>query len=162
MSCPFAKARFAGAPRFRARCATRLRRRGLSSMSGPEAEARRAEAARWIAIADQDIVAARHCMKGSPPLPGVAAYHCQQAAEKIIKAPLIAAGKPFPKTHDLAALGTLASPAYPALAAAMSRLEPLTTWGVAYRYPPEEEADLVPAANEIEARLGEIEPRRKA
>jgi HEPN domain-containing protein len=131
-------------------------------MSGPEAEARRAEAARWLAIADQDIIAARHCMKGSPPLPGVAAYHCQQAAEKIIKALMVAAGKSFPKTHDLAALGTLASPAYPALASAISRIEPLTTWGVAYRYPPEEELDAVPAAKEIEARLREIEQLRKA
>ncbi|HTM07174.1 MAG TPA: HEPN domain-containing protein [Verrucomicrobiae bacterium] len=131
-------------------------------MSGPDAEVRRAEAARWLAIADQDIVAAKHCMNGSPPLPVVAAYHCQQSAEKIIKALLVSAGISFPKTHDLAALATLASPAYPGLAAAMSRLEPITTWGFAYRYPPEEELDAVPAPNEIGARLREIESLRDA
>lgn len=53
---------------------------------------------------------------------------------------LVAAAAPFPKTHDLAALTALAGPCYPALAAALAALEPITVWGFAYRYPPEEES----------------------
>jgi HEPN domain-containing protein len=51
-----------------------------------DADERRAEAARWLAIADQDMAAARLCASSSPPLPAVAGYHCQQAVEKIVKA----------------------------------------------------------------------------
>lgn len=40
------------------------------------------------------------------PMPSLsgAAYHCQQAAGKLVKAVLVGAGIAFPKTHDIAAL----------------------------------------------------------
>ena len=133
-------------------------------MSGGDAAERRAErraeAGRWLAIADQDIAAAWLCLGAA--LPAVAAYHCQQAAEKIAKALLVAAAAPFPKTHDLAAINALASPAYPALAPLLAALEPITVWGLAYRYPPEEESAAAPLPAEIELRLGEIDALRRA
>ena len=59
-------------------------------------------------------------------LTDVAAYHCQQATEELSKGLLVAAGIPFPKTDDLAALNTLVAPHFPALAPQFSRLEPIT------------------------------------
>lgn len=37
----------------------------------------------------------------SPSIPGISAYHCQQAAEKALKGFLVWNDKPFRKTHDL-------------------------------------------------------------
>jgi HEPN domain-containing protein len=39
----------------------------------------------WVASADIDLDAARRCL-ADPPNVAAAAYHCQQAAEKLIKA----------------------------------------------------------------------------
>jgi HEPN domain-containing protein len=36
----------------------------------------------WIAAAEDDLRAVRDCLHGPEPTPTVAAYHCQQAAEK--------------------------------------------------------------------------------
>ena len=131
-------------------------------MSGADEAERRAEAERWLAIGDRDIAAARLCLSASAPLAAVAAYHCQQAVEKIAKALLVAAGVAFPKTHDLAALSTLAGPRYPALAARLAALEPITVWGFAYRYPPEEEGDAAPPSADVERRLRDIEALRQS
>src|SRR5256885_11430804 len=62
---------------------------GLSFMSGPDPDlnqARREEAGRWLAIVVDDIDTARAAMQLSPPRPGPAAFHLQQAAEKLVKA----------------------------------------------------------------------------
>jgi HEPN domain-containing protein len=131
-------------------------------MSGADAGERRAEADRWLLVADQDIAAARLCLSAAPPLPAVAAYHCQQATEKIAKALLISAGVAVPKTHDLAALSALVGPRYPALAATLGALEVITVWGFAYRYPPEEESSALPDRAEIAKRLHDIEALRQS
>lgn len=44
-----------------------------------------------------------------PSLSG-AAYHCQQAAEKLVKALLAQSAIVFPKSHDIAALVALLPP----------------------------------------------------
>jgi hypothetical protein len=46
------------------------------------------DAAEWIVSADTDLDASRRCL-ADPPNVDVAAYHCQQAAEKLIKAVLV-------------------------------------------------------------------------
>jgi HEPN domain-containing protein len=131
-------------------------------MSGADERERRVEAERWLAIVDQDIAAVRLCLSAPRPLAAVAAYHCQQAVEKIAKALLVAADISFPKTHDLAALSAMAGPRYPELAANLASLEPISVWGFAYRYPPEEEAEAPPAAAELQRRLGDIEALRQS
>lgn len=70
-----------------------------------------AEAALWLAKADEDIRVAGLTLAADPPLVDPAAYHCQQAVEKIIKALLVAAATKVPRSHDI----ELAAPAYPAL-----------------------------------------------
>lgn len=85
-------------------------------MSGPDPELeaeRRLEAARWLAVAVSDVRIAGVALELGPPLPGVAAYHCQQAAEKLMKGLLVLAGAPFAKTHDLEKIGALAAEAWP-------------------------------------------------
>lgn len=56
---------------------------------------------------------ARLCLDAIEPSLAASAYHCQQAAEKLIKGLLVLADVPFTKTHDLERLGILASPRYP-------------------------------------------------
>jgi len=57
---------------------------------------------RWIDKADHDLRAAEHIMtlEGSE-LTDIICFHCQQCAEKYVKALLVSVGVHFPKTHDL-------------------------------------------------------------
>ena len=55
-------------------------------------------------VADRDIRSAEACLAGADPIPEAAAYHCQQAAEKLIKGLLVLARTPFRKTHDMEVL----------------------------------------------------------
>jgi len=56
----------------------------------------------WIDKADHDLLAAEHIMtlEGSE-LTDIVCFHCQQCAEKYVKALLVSVGVHFPKTHDL-------------------------------------------------------------
>lgn len=103
------------------------------------AAAQWSEALRWFAYVDQDLQAAELCAAAEPLLLGPGAYHCQQAAEKLIKGLLVAAATRFPKIHDIKSLAHRAAADYPELADAMMALADLTVWGLAYRYPAEEE-----------------------
>jgi len=61
-------------------------------------------------------------------------FHCQQAAEKLLKALLSAAGGTFRKTHDLAVLlGSLAE-AGVHLPPEFEAIDALTPFGSVYRY----------------------------
>lgn len=98
-------------------------------------EATRSEVKAWFAIARRDLDSAKRLLAGDPPYHDTAAYHCQQSAEKAIKALLTAAKVPFPKTHDLTALinlmeGTDADASKWAEAAII-----LTPYATLYRYP---------------------------
>jgi HEPN domain-containing protein len=114
-------------------------------MSGPDEGAtdaeRRREAARWLAVAAEDARVARVCLEMPQPALGIAAYHCQQAAEKLVKGLLVVAGAGFPRTHDLAELAGRAMPFYRDLSPLLEAIGPLTVWSVAYRYPGIEEDD---------------------
>jgi hypothetical protein len=54
-------------------------------MNDHDVSERRREAAGWLAIAREDVRVAQACLLLAPPALGVAAYHCQQAAEKLVK-----------------------------------------------------------------------------
>lgn len=105
----------------------------------PAEPARQArEARRWVARADLDVAGAERLLTGAPPLPALAAFHCQQAAEKLLKAALVQAGVRPRKTHDLAALADEAAPLLPALTSLADPLRPRTLWSFAFRYPLDE------------------------
>jgi HEPN domain-containing protein len=56
----------------------------------------------WIRYAQMDYDTARKIAEQFRPIPlEIVCYHCQQAAEKILKAYAIANGEPLIKTHDL-------------------------------------------------------------
>lgn len=88
----------------------------------------------WLEVVVLDLRAARNCLHGPEPTPRVAVYHCQQAAEKLAKAVLVAVGIQPPRSHNIAVLVDLL-PADHQLRPQLSELEPLTVFAVAYRYP---------------------------
>jgi HEPN domain-containing protein len=57
---------------------------------------------KWLLIAQEDILAAKKLVR--PKLFTAAAYHCQQSAEKSLKAYLVLKKHPVIKTHDLVKL----------------------------------------------------------
>ena len=57
----------------------------------------------WLRKAESDLSAARVCVRAGTAL-DVACFHCQQAAEKSLKAFLIFHQVQFPFTHDLGKL----------------------------------------------------------
>lgn len=122
----------------------------------------RAEAYRWLAIAERDTMTAEHCLGAVPPLLESAAYFCQQAAEKLMKALLVAAASSFPKTHNLKELAGRTVPLYPDLSEPLRLVQPWTVWGFAYRYPFEEEqeASSVPSVQELKEAVRHLQALR--
>ena len=58
--------------------------------------------AEWIKFSDMDLMTAKHLYDTMHPQPlEIICYHCQQSAEKILKAFLIYSGVKPEKTHDL-------------------------------------------------------------
>jgi HEPN domain-containing protein len=55
----------------------------------------------WIDLAQQDEASARFLLQMRPLPLEVICFHCQQAAEKLMKAVLTKHGLDIPKTHDL-------------------------------------------------------------
>ena len=90
----------------------------------------------WIEKAEADHLAAVDLARRRKlPLHDMVCFHCQQSAEKYLKARLEEAGIHFPKTHDLEAILALAltvEPLWSALLTATRRLKP---FGVLIRYP---------------------------
>ena len=58
-------------------------------------------AAAWLAVVDDDLRQVVNNLHGPLPSLAGAAYHCQQAAEKLVKAVLVEARTAFSKTHDI-------------------------------------------------------------
>lgn len=105
-------------------------------MNAPkDADAQWKEATRWLARADEDVLVAELALARDPPLINPAAFHCQQGAEKMLKALLVAAGAAPPRSHDMERLIEAASSRYPALRKEMQAFARLTEWLTASRYP---------------------------
>lgn len=67
----------------------------------------------------------------------VAIYHCQQAAEKNIKAFLVFHNQSFPKTHDIRLLVQLTIVIEPTFEAYQDIADTLTPYATLFRYPSE-------------------------
>ncbi len=105
-------------------------------MNAPEDSAAQwAEARRWLAKADEDVAVAELALARYPPLTEPAAFHCQQAAEKILKALLVAAGVVPTRSHDMERLVQGAALLYPTLSDKMQAFARLTEWLTVSRYP---------------------------
>lgn len=90
----------------------------------------------WVRKAEDDWEMAQKAYRARKfPVYDAACYHCQQCAEKYLKASLVEAGIPFAKTHDLTTLLKLILPVEPSWLALRLQLDALNKFAVVYRYP---------------------------
>lgn len=93
------------------------------------------QTAQWVRKAEEDWEGAHDLAARTPPLADLACFHCQQAAEKYLKALLQEKGAAAPKTHDLEQLLDSLLPHEATLAPCRRRLASLSRYAVEYRYP---------------------------
>src|SRR5262249_26333235 len=93
------------------------------------------QTSQWVRKAEEDWAGANELATRKPPLRDLACFHCQQAAEKYLKALLQEGGAAVPRTHDLEELLDLLLPHDPTLAPLRRGLISLTQYAVDYRYP---------------------------
>ena len=127
-----------------------------SCMKAPDPQARWQAVERWLRVAERDRNTVLACMAGDSPLYDSAAFHCQQAVEKLLKGFLTLAGKRGGKTHSLEQLGTLAQASFPDIAELVAAAHEWSKWAWVYRYP-EEDAPPEPGEAEIRAALDVID-----
>jgi HEPN domain-containing protein len=89
----------------------------------------------WLSKAEADLTAAEILAAAETHDYFTCAFHCQQAAEKFLKAFLVRHQIEFRKTHDLDQLLALASQAEPVLQEELASCDWLTPFGVEFRYP---------------------------
>ena len=92
----------------------------------------------WLLKARHDLLSARRLSEGPNPILDTAIYHCQQAAEKALKALLSYYDQPLQKTHDLGVLLRLALPFTRELSSMELVADRLSRYAVIYRYPSDE------------------------
>lgn len=98
------------------------------------------EVKQWIEMAELDYGVAKHLYETYYPKPlEIICYHCQQAAEKALKAVIIASGAQggMPKSHDLSFLLNQIKNQVAVEERFYDYADELTPYGVAVRYPSE-------------------------
>jgi len=76
----------------------------------PPEEVKRRILGEWVRKAQADLAVAERLISEEAGFSNAVAFHCEQAAEKFIKAFLVWAEADFPKTHDLTELLSRAAP----------------------------------------------------
>lgn len=89
----------------------------------------------WIEKASRDLENARLLIEQEKRLLDVAVFHCQQAAEKALKAWLTGQEVIFPKTHDLELLLRLCATGEQRFSGFSEQARWLTPLASAFRYP---------------------------
>jgi HEPN domain-containing protein len=102
----------------------------------------------WLRKAEDDLRSAQVDLAADPPLIEDALFHCQQAAEKGMKAFLTAHATPFRKTHDLDELAAACGAVDASLNVALDPARDLTVFAWAFRYPGSDEPPLEAEAHE--------------
>ena len=87
----------------------------------------------WLLKAEADLASARLCLSAGEAL-DTACFHAQQAAEKYIKAYLIACEVPFPFIHNLEKLVELCISRDPSFWQIRTMAQNLTPYAVELRY----------------------------
>ena len=98
-------------------------------------EAKRNEIRQWLIKSQHDLGSAHRLMEGEEPYLDTAVYHCQQTAEKAIKAYLTYRDIVFERTHNLVALLAFCIPSEPALSRWKEEAKMLTPYATEFRYP---------------------------
>lgn len=90
----------------------------------------------WVRFADMDVLSANHLNEIQHPKPlEIICYHCQQAAEKMLKALIIAYDGELQKTHDLGLLTDQLSEFIGFSDNILNAADELSPYGVKIRYP---------------------------
>ena len=89
----------------------------------------------WLCKAEEDYTVALGLLRRRRIPADSICFHCQQAAEKFLKAVLQKNAIRFGKTHDLESLARLAGKAAPSLLLLSDDLKLLSDYAVKYRYP---------------------------
>jgi HEPN domain-containing protein len=89
----------------------------------------------WVRKAEADYRGALRLASAREPFHDLVAFHCQQSAEKYLKAMLEELGRHIPKTHALEDLLSLLLPSHGTLASVQRGLLFLTDFAVDPRYP---------------------------
>jgi len=98
-------------------------------------EPRRELVRSWLAKALHDLGTARKAAADPDPYLDTAVYHCQQAAEKSLKAFLTLHDVLFDKTHNLGSLLVQAATVDSSFMVLADAAETLTPYATLYRYP---------------------------
>jgi HEPN domain-containing protein len=88
----------------------------------------------WVAKAGSDFLDADNNLEASRIPCDTVCFHCQQAAEKLLKAFLAYHGVPPPRTHDLLALLEAIFPFDPSSETLREGLSVLTPYAISARY----------------------------
>jgi HEPN domain-containing protein len=89
----------------------------------------------WVRKAEADYLLAAEIARGTKPFHDQLCFHCQQSAEKFLKALCEEAGQSPPKTHDLDYLLSWLRVRYPSLRSVRRGLLFLTDFAIDTRYP---------------------------
>ena len=127
-------------------------------MKAPDPRARWEAVERWLELAERDREAVAVCLASGSGLQGIAAFHCQQAIEKLLKGFLTIAGKRSRKTHSLAQLGAAAQESFPEIENLVLAARNWSDWAFEYRYPSAKgPAKPLPEEDELRRALGIID-----
>jgi len=113
------------------------------------------QTAQWVDKAEQDWEVAHKLAGGTLPPRDIVCFHCQQAAEKYLKALLQESGLVVPKTHELADILDLLLPGDATLARLRRKADSLTQYAVDYRYP-----GMMASKRQMEAALRHVDQIR--
>jgi len=102
----------------------------------------------WLRKAESDLANADLCLNNNTAL-DAACFHCQQAAEKALKAWLVAHDQPFPFRHDLEELIDLCAHQEPRFKEFLDEAAALTPFATGLRY----DADFWPTADKTQTAL---------
>ena len=100
-------------------------------------EERSLEVGAWLSRAREDLRAASVGLDVSPPLLSDAAFHCQQAVEKALKALLTWHAEPFRNTHDIGELAVVSLAHEPSMEGLLRTAAPFTEYAWRFRHPGE-------------------------
>lgn len=87
-----------------------------------------------IALATDDLSAARALVEVETVSDAIVGFHAQQAVEKALKAVLASEGADFPFTHNIALLSQLCEDAGVQIPEVLDNADLLTPYGVVLRY----------------------------
>jgi HEPN domain-containing protein len=112
----------------------------------------------WVKKAEDDYrMACALGLRRKPPLPDGVCYHCQQSAEKYLKAFLVMQGVAPPRTHSLRELLDLSEAIDARLAVLLPHIRILDPYSVRFRYPGRDST-----VEESGEALAELRPLRRA